>query len=121
MDLEFIMNGFTKIINLINVFIVKIQLILKPVEMMNTDDLITDNRFDINLRIKFLEEVVNNKKEFNKTRYYKFVKIPTGDDLHEDPDLISKKFINLYKNIKKIGFNDYFIVAKTNKFNKVEI
>ena len=56
-------------------------------------ELITKNRLDINLRIKFLEDVVGGKKKYNKTRYYKFVKIPRGDGLNEDPDVISRQFI----------------------------
>lgn len=107
----------TSIINLMNMVILKIQLILKPTKLMDIDDLITENRQDINLRIEFLKQVINNGKKANKTRYYRF--ILAFDYLN--PLFLSKNFISLYKNIKKNGFRGYFIVAKTNRFNHMEI
>lgn len=115
------MKKDNRLTNLLNTIIVKAQLVLQPSKIMDMDDLITKNRLDINLRIKFLEDVVVRKKKYNKTRYYKFVKIPRGDGLNEDPEAISKQFIGLYEDIKKNGFNGYFIVAKTNRLNHVEI
>lgn len=106
--------------NLSNIVIVKAQLALQPARLMDMEELITKNRLDLNLMVKFLEEVVGRKKKYNKTRYYKFVKIPRGGGLNEDPDIISKQFIDIYESIRKNGFKGYFIVAKTNNFNFIE-
>jgi|GEM_PF-5010795 hypothetical protein len=111
-------NALTK---LLNIAIVKAQLALQPARLRDMESLITKNRLDINLRIKFLEDVVGRKKKFNKTRYYRFVGIPRGDGLNEDPEAISRQFIELYEDIRKNGFNGHFIVAKTNRFNHEEI
>ena len=115
------MKIYTIITNLIKSYLIEIQLILKPVKLMDIDDLITENRFDLNLRIKFLEEVINKKKKINETRYYKFIETPDGDGIEDDPIFFSKEFINLYQSIKKNGFRGYFIVAETDRFNHMEI
>ena len=114
------MKKENRLTNLLNIAIVKIQRVLQHPKMMDMDKLITKNRLDLNLRIKFLEEVIGKGKKYSETRYYKFIKIPRGDGLNEDPEAISGQFIGLYESIRKNGFNGYFIVAKTNRFNLVE-
>lgn len=115
------MEMHTSIINLMNTVILKIQLILKPTKLMNIDNLITENSQDVNLRIDFLKQVINNNKKIDKTRYYNFFSIPKGDGLKLDPVFMSKEFIKTYNSIKKYGFKGYFIVAKITRFNHVEI
>lgn len=104
------------IVNLLNNSIIGIQLILKPVRLMKVEDLITENRLDLNLRVEFLKQVINNGKKSNKTRYYKFIQ--AFDYLN--PILLSKKFLSLHNNIKKNGFKKYLVVAKVNRFNNME-
>jgi hypothetical protein len=104
------------IVNLLNNSIIRIQLLLKPVSLMKAEDLTTENRLDINLRVEFLKQVINKGKKAEKTRYYKFVQV--FDSL--DPDLITKKFLGLYDDIKKNSFKKYLVVARVNKFNNME-
>lgn len=115
------MEIYTIVTNLIKTYLIEIQLIFSPTKLMNIDNLITGNRQDIDLRIEFLKQVINGREKINKTRYYKFIQAFDERSYRLNPDIMSKNFISLYKNIKKNGFKGYFVVAKINRFNHMEI
>jgi len=59
----------------------------------------TENRFDISLRVDFLNDVIENKQAANKTKYFKFI---TDKDkgISRDPNNIINDFLNLFHDIK---------------------
>ena len=62
--------------------------------------LLTENRKDIEYRIKFLKDILQNNIPLQNTLYYQFI----GDHdkgIIEDVETVSKKFIKLHDDIKK--------------------
>ena len=61
--------------------------------------LLTKNRKDIEYRVEFLRDVINNGVSPQKTLYYQFI---SDDDkgVILDVDTVAKNFISLYHNIK---------------------
>ena len=62
--------------------------------------LLTENRKDIEYRIEFLKDVLENNTQLQNTLYYQFI----GDHdkgIIEDVERVSKKFIKLHDDIKK--------------------
>ena len=76
--------------------------------------LLTENRKDIEYRIKFLKDVLQNNIPLQNTLYYQFI----GDHdkgIIEDVETVSKKFIKLHDDIKKNGILEPIILGSYSK------
>lgn len=78
--------------------------------------LLTENRKDIEYRIKFLKDVLQNNIPLQNTLYYQFI----GDHdkgIIEDVENVSKKFIKLHDDIKKNNIVEPIILGSYSKKN----
>ena len=76
--------------------------------------LLTENRKDIEYRIKFLKDVLQNNIPLQNTLYYQFI----GDHdkgIIEDVETVSKKFIKLHDDIKKNDILEPIILGSYSK------
>ena len=76
--------------------------------------LLTENRKDIEYRIKFLKDVLQNNIPLQNTLYYQFI----GDHdkgIIEDVETVSKKFIKLHNDIKKNDILEPIILGSYSK------
>tara|TARA_B110001454_G_scaffold104193_1_gene98145 strand:- start:2923 stop:3510 length:588 start_codon:yes stop_codon:yes gene_type:complete len=76
--------------------------------------LLTENRKDIEYRIKFLKDILQNNIPLQNTLYYQFI----GDHdkgIIEDVETVSKKFIKLHDDIKKNGILEPIILGSYSK------
>lgn len=78
---------------------------------IKTEKLITKNRADIELRVEFLKDVLDEGKSFHKTTYYWFI----GDEnrwAYREPEKACKEFLSLFKDIKKNELRSPITVCK---------
>ena len=78
---------------------------------IKVENLITKNREDIKLRIKFLEEVIGNNKDYKETSYYWFI----GDKqrwAHRNPKKACTKFEQLFRSLDRIGLEKPIAVCR---------
>lgn len=78
---------------------------------IDVENLITTNREDIKLRIKFLEEVIDNNKDYKETSYYWFI----GDQrrwAHRNPEKACTEFEQLFRDIDKKGLKNPIDVCR---------
>ena len=76
--------------------------------------LLTENRKDIEYRVEFLKDVLQNNIPLQNTLYYQFI----GDHdkgIIEDVETVSKKFIKLHDDIKKNGILEPIILGSYSK------
>jgi hypothetical protein len=76
--------------------------------------LLTKNRKDIEYRIEFLKDVLQNNVPLENTLYYQFI----GDHdkgIIEDVEIVSKKFIKLCNDIKKNHILEPIILGSYSK------
>jgi len=73
--------------------------------------LLTENRYDISLRVDFLTEVIRDEQEANKTKYFKFI---TDKDkgIFRDHATVISNFLNLYYDIKNNDIVHPLLVGK---------
>lgn len=73
--------------------------------------LLTENRKDIEYRVEFLRDVINNGIAPQQTLYYQFI---SDDDkgVILDVETVSKNFISLYLNIKKNNILEPIIIGQ---------
>jgi len=86
------------------------------IEFLDPKLLLTENRYDISLRIDFLNEVIKKKQVANKTKYFKFI---TDKDkgISRDPKNIITNFLNLYNDIKKNNMKNPILVGNYSSQN----
>jgi len=92
---------------------------IAKIKYFDPDLLITKNRRDIEYRIIFLKDVLDLKKEPNQTLYYHFI-ADRDYGLIVDPNELSKKFLNLYQEIKDNGILKPIPVASLSE-KKIQI
>ena len=76
--------------------------------------LLTENRKDIEYRVEFLKDVLQNNIPLQNTLYYQFI----GDHdkgIIEDVETVSKKFIKLHNDIKKNDILEPIILGSYSK------
>lgn len=73
--------------------------------------LLTENRFDISLRIDFLNDVIANKQPANKTKYFKFI-IDKDKGISRDPNNTINDFLNLFYDIQKNKIKNPILIVK---------
>jgi hypothetical protein len=73
--------------------------------------LLTENRHDILLRVDFLTEVIINKQDSSKTKYFKFI-IDKDKGISRDPTNVTSDFLNLYYDIKQNNIVSPILVGK---------
>ena len=73
--------------------------------------LLTENRYDVSLRVDFLTEVIMNKQEADKTKYFKFITDKDKGIFRDHTNVISN-FLNLYYDIKNNDIVSPLLVGK---------
>jgi hypothetical protein len=77
--------------------------------------LLTENRYDVSLRVDFLTEVIRDKQEANKTKYFKFIS-DKDKGIGRDAEKAVKDFEDLFQSIKNNGIlNPIFVGKYTHK------
>ena len=95
-------------------FLDKIQEYFTRVQNIDPKKLHTKNREDIDLRIQFLHDVIEEKIPNKETLYYQFIS-DTERNIYRDPNIATTKFIEWYNSIKKNNIQDPLIVGKYNE------
>lgn len=83
------------------------------IQTINPKHLLTKNRDDIIIRQNFLDEVINQQQNIEKTIYYQFIS-DKERGISRDPKLASKDFLKLYDEIKKNKICEPILVGKYN-------
>tara|TARA_B100000029_G_scaffold96608_1_gene86728 strand:- start:1709 stop:2251 length:543 start_codon:yes stop_codon:yes gene_type:complete len=78
---------------------------------LNPKLLHTSNRKDIDLRIKFLDDVINHKLEFDKTKYFQFIS-ESDKGISREPGNATKNFINLFYEIENNNITVPLLIGK---------
>ena len=90
-------------------FIKEIYVRFLPVKQIEIGKIISVNRKDIEVRVDFLSEVVGNGRDPKDTLYYRFIsdrrRLGNPEALELDGDYMVKKFMDLFGNIERDGFN----------------
>ena len=81
------------------------------VEFLNPTSLLTKNRHDISIRVDFLTQIIKNKQEPDKTKYFKFI-IDKDKGISRDSTNVINDFLNLYHNIKNYTIKNPISVGK---------
>ncbi len=71
----------------------------------------TKNRYDLDIRIDFLDSVINKKSNLKKTKYYKFIS-DSDKGIFRQADTSVNNFINLYHEIEKNDITQPILVGK---------
>jgi len=80
-------------------------------EFLKPELLLTKNRLDINLRIKFLEEIFEGGKSCEETQYFKFIS-DKDKGIGRDAEKAVKDFEDLFQSIKNNGILKPILVGK---------
>ena len=81
------------------------------VSSLDPNLLLTENRKDVNLRIKFLEEVIERKMSSEKTQYFKFIS-DKDKGIRRNAKKAVKDFEILFSNIEEKGILTPILVGK---------
>ena len=80
------------------------------IQKINPKQLLTKNRDDIVMRQNFLDEIVNQQQNIEKTIYYQFIS-DRERGITRDPKQSSKNFLKLYDEIKKNKIREPILVG----------
>jgi hypothetical protein len=80
---------------------------------LDPKNLYTENRKDIEYRVEFLQNIMEKKTPYEKTKYYHFIS-DTDKGITRNPNIASKEFLQLCENIKQNGILEPIIVGKYN-------
>ena len=76
-----------------------LQTLFTKISLLNPKLLHTSNRKDIDLRIKFLDDVINHNLAFNKTKYFQFIS-ESDKGIVREPEKAAENFIKLFYDIE---------------------
>ncbi|MDC0211419.1 hypothetical protein OAK30_03050 [Candidatus Nitrosopelagicus sp.] len=88
-----------------------LQTILTKISFLNPELLNTSNRKDIELRIRFLDDVINHEMAIDKTKYYKFIS-ESDKGISRNPERATKSFINLFHDINQNKISTPILIGK---------
>ena len=79
--------------------------------VLNPNLLLTENRQDVNLRIKFLKDIFENKIDLEKTQYFKFIS-DNDKGVRRNSKESVEDFKKLFFSIEKYGILEPVLVGK---------
>lgn len=81
------------------------------ITFLEPKSLLTENRYDVSLRVDFLTDVIRDKQESNKTKYFKFIS-DKDKGIGRDAEKAIKDFEDLFQSIKNNGILNPILVGK---------
>jgi len=88
-----------------------IQEKINKTTLLDPRKLYTENRKDIEYRVEFLQNVIQKKIPYNKTKYYRFIS-DTDKGITRNPNVASNEFLQLCESIKQNGILEPIIIGK---------